>query len=149
PIVDPMAPKLSESVSVELPSKNTGDKSNEEPIFFEISSSADQRPVMEFDLNPEEIKPEHHFKKPDHSIDKNPPQPIVSKEASNTSALSSGSLPVKPAQIYAEEQRPVNAKSNVPEEPLPLQINLPEDEPIVEMKLVVKETHAAEEKPAE
>ena len=149
PVEDPMAPKLSESVNVELPSKNTGDKSSDEPIFFEISSCADQRPVVEFDLTPEEIKPENPFKKPDHSIDKNPSHPIVSKEASNKSALSSGSLPVKPTQIYAQEQTPVNAKSNQPEEPLPLQINLPEDEPTVEMKVVVKETHTAEEQPAE
>ncbi len=50
-LTDPFMPTLSEPAPVELPSKTTVEKSDVTPVFFEISSAADQIPVMEFDLN--------------------------------------------------------------------------------------------------
>ena len=54
---------------------------------------------------------------------------------------------MKPSNIYVEEQHQ-KAESNTDQKPAPLQITLQEDEPEMEMQLVVKEDHqAAEEKP--
>mgnify|MGYP006954612832 FL=1 len=41
---------IKEEIEVKLPSKITGDKLDETPIFFEISSASDQVPVIEFDI---------------------------------------------------------------------------------------------------
>jgi cell division protein FtsZ len=53
-VEDELMPTLKEAVEeipvVELPGKNTGDKLDEEPVFFEISSATDQIPVIEFDI---------------------------------------------------------------------------------------------------
>ena len=136
-----MMPRLkevqAEEVKVELLSKFPVEKIVAPVVFFEISSAADQVPVIEFDI-PEvqntlneqvaESKPE-------------PIDSIINKEASNTP--SSGGYLVKPAQIYAEEQ-PVQ-KSNSKEELPLLQRQVQEDEPVIEMQLVVKPQKAAEE----
>ncbi len=147
--IDPYMPTLSEPKSVEPLSKITVEKSNETPVFFEISSAADQIPVVEFDVVME--KP----------ILRNPVTPAAEKineeiikeekteykEASKDNSLSSGSYLAKPAQIYVEEE-PAISKSNSNEEPTPLQISLQDDEPVFEMQLVVKDSqNAAEEKP--
>ncbi|MCP9752501.1 cell division protein FtsZ [Ferruginibacter sp. HRS2-29] len=150
---DPFMPTLTESTApVELPSKTTVEKLDDAPVFFEISSAADQIPVVEFDI--------------DHSIPTPPQKPTttpsvtaentsekdslntnVNKEASNKSSLSSGGFLAKPAQIYAEV-KPEISESNSTEEPLPLQLKLQADEPAEEMQLVVKESQkAAEEQP--
>ena len=136
-----MMPRLkevqAEEVKVEILSKFPVEKIVAPVVFFEISSAADQVPVIEFDI-PEvqntlneqvaESKPE-------------PIDSIISKEVSNTP--SSGGYLVKPAQIYAEEQ-PVQ-KSNSKEELPLLQRQVQEDEPVIEMQLVVKPQKAAEE----
>ena len=136
-----MMPRLkevqAEEVKVELLSKFPVEKIVAPVVFFEISSAADQVPVIEFDI-PEvqntlneqvaESKPE-------------PIDSIINKEASNTP--SSGGYLVKPAQLYAEEQ-PVQ-KSNSKEELPLLQRQVQEDEPVIEMQLVVKPQKAAEE----
>lgn len=143
-VIDPMMPTLSDDSIVITPSKNTGDKLTEEEPFFEISSASDQSPIIDFDLT---LDP-NSSKKPTHTVTSNS-TPIQHNDTSNKSALSSGSFPVKPVQIYAEDE-PVNSKSNAPEEPLPLQINLTEDEPKEDMQVVVKDIQkATEEKPAE
>ncbi len=133
---EPMVLKLPEDVKVDVPSKITGDKLDKKEDFFEISSASDQSPVIDFDLTlntNSSQKPEQPTTVSSNS------NSTINKEASNKSALSSGSFPVKPVQIYAEDA-PVNSKSNAPEEPLPLQIKLKEDEPKIEMQVVVKET---------
>ena len=66
---------------------------------------------------------------------------IVNKEASKTP--SSGGYLAKPSQIYVEEQP--EAKSNSIEELPQLQKSVQEDEPVIEMQLVVKSQKAAEE----
>jgi cell division protein FtsZ len=138
-IADPLMPMLSEAKSVELPSNNTVEKSEDTPVFFEISSPADQAPVIQFETD--------FMSEPKQAVAENK-TPVTNKteDASNKSTLSSGGLPVKPVQIYAEEQ-PEFLKSTSKEEPLPQQPSMQNDEPAAEMQLVVKETlEAAEEK---
>ncbi len=131
-----MVLQLPEDVKVDVPSKITGDKLDKKESFFEISSASDQSPVIDFDLTLNT----NSSQKPDQpaTVSSNS-NSINNKEASNTSALSSGNFLVKPVQIYAEDA-PVNSKSNAPEEPLPLQLKSKEDEPKIEMQVVVKET---------
>jgi cell division protein FtsZ len=145
-VVDPFMPTLSQTHEVESLSKITVEKLDETPVFFEISSAADQIPVVEFDM---EIQAPPPPKKPAISAEEksNTENKPEHKEASKSSSLSSGGYLAKPSQIYVEEQ-PANSKSNSNEEPTPLQITLQEDEPVIEMQLVVKDSQkAAEEKP--
>ena len=141
-VADPLMPILSEEKHVELPSKTTVDKTDDTPVFFEISSSSDQVPVVQFDTAiftdlPKQTATENEVFSQE-----------IKEEASNKSSLSSGGLPVKPTQIYAEAQ-PEILKSTLSQEELsPQQTPVQEDEPETEMQLVVKKTlEAAEEKP--
>lgn len=141
-VADPLMPTLSEEIHVELPSSTTVEKSEDDPVFFEISSSADQAPVIQFETDFMSAPP-----KPTVAESK---APITSKteDASNKSTLSSGGLPVKPMQIYAEDKPDFLKSTSSKEEPLPQQPSLQNDEPVIEMQLVVKETlEVAEEKP--
>ena len=141
-VADPLMPTLSEEKQVELPSKITVDKTDDTPVFFEISSSSDQVPVIQFETEifsdlPKQTATENEVFSQE-----------IKEEASNKSSLSSGGLPVKPTQIYAEVQ-PEILKSTLSQEELsPQQKPVQEDEPETEMQLVVKKTlEAAEEKP--
>ncbi len=140
---DPMMPTMATENNVEIPSKTTVDNLNEAPVFFEISSSSDQVPVVQFDT--EFIAP---LPKQTAVNDKpNPPKEEVKQEASNKSQLSSGGFLVKPTQIYAEA-KPENQTSTSNEQPLPPQLTFQADEPVMEMQLVVKEQpETAEDKP--
>jgi len=138
---DAMMPKLieviSEATKVDIRSKTTGEKTEPAPVFFEISSAADQTPVIEFDIPTVPVPTE----KP---VSKTSVTPVISashKEASNTP--SSGVKLAKPAQIYVPDQP--EPESNSKDEPLPLQITVKADEPETEMQLVVKSHQAAEE----
>jgi cell division protein FtsZ len=144
-IVDPFMPTLSEKTTVELPSKTTVDKSDATPVFFEISSAADQIPIIEFDIEqPAAPKPKQPEANKDEEKNNNE---SINKEASKGSSLSSGGYLAKPAQIYAEDS-PANTESNTKEEPLPLQKPSRADEPVIELQLVVKDSQkAAEEQP--
>lgn len=152
PQVDAFMPTLVEvPAAVESLSKNTVDKPverlDETPVYFEISSSAGQPPILEFDMGQFPTSTQ----KPEPTVDSSSNQNIeeVNKEAGKSSSLSSGGYLAKPAQIYAEEQ-PAIQQSNSKEEPLPLQISVQADEPVIEMQLVVKDSQtAAEEKPIE
>lgn len=138
---DEMMPKLVETkiepVTVEAPRKNTGEKIEEAPVFFEISSAADQSPVIEFDIPtvPEPIA------KPVSKTSVQPNIPVTNKEASSTP--SSGVKLAKPTQIYVEDQP--KPESNSTEELPPLHLTMKADEPEIEMQLVVKSHQAAEE----
>ncbi len=145
PVADPFMPVLKEETEiVEILRENTVEKTEESPVFFEISSSPEKAAEVSFT-----------FEEFPTTVQKPSPLPIAEdkqstpdKEASN-SPLSSGGFLLKPTQIYAEEQTG-NPKSNSNEEPLPLQIKLQDDEPVLEMRLVVKESQkAAEELPLE
>ena len=138
---DPLMPGLSEPAPiVDIPSKITGENSNEEPVYFEISSPANPAPAVHFDAA-------SFIDLPEQPAAEDKILPVtVNEVASNKSRLSSGGLPVKPAQIYVKEE-PV-LKSTSEEKPLPQQPALQEDEPETAMQLVVKETlEAAEERP--
>jgi cell division protein FtsZ len=140
-----MMPTLSEEGIVKIPSIITGDKTNDAPVFFEISSSQDQVPVIQFDTDFIAPLPKQQAVKEEFT--QAPIQAIQTKEASNTSQPSSGGFLAKPAQIYAQEQ-PEILKSTSQEELLPQQSSIQADEPVFEMQLVVKETlETAEETP--
>ncbi len=147
--VDPYMPVLSEPVPAESPveilSKNTVDKLDESPEYFEISSAPDQNTVMEFDLTETIPVPQKPTSISEPVITQNI---SIDKDASNNGRpLSSGGFLAKPAQIYVEE-KPTIKESNLTEEPLPLHKPMQEDEPVIEMRLVVKDSNkAAEEEP--
>ncbi|MBP6432416.1 MAG: cell division protein FtsZ [Ferruginibacter sp.] len=147
---DVMMPKLveitSQKTEVKLPSKTTGEKLEDKPVFFEISSTSDQVPVNEFDIILNQVPLEKS------SVVKNTAStPLATnsstenKEASKP--LSSGVQLAKPAQIYVEETP--KPESNSTDEPLPLQLTVKEDEPELDMQLVVKTHQAAEEEQLE
>ncbi len=139
---DAMMPKLVEINAVapkaaEVLSKTTVDKTEEAPVFYEISSPADHSPAVAFDL-PQAPQP------PVKPISKTSTPAAVSathKEASNTP--SSGVKLAKPAQLYAQDKP--EPESNPKDEPLPVQSNVKADEPEPEMQLVVKTNHQAAE----
>ena len=138
---DPMMPTMAQENIVELPSIITVDNSNELPVFFEISSSSDQIPVIQFETEFIAPIPKQAVKEIPHLKEE------IKKEASNKSQLSSGGFLVKPTQIYAEA-KPENLKSIPIDKPLPVQPAIQIDEPVMEMKLVVKENlETAEDKP--
>ena len=148
PVKDPFMPTLVEITTVEPLSKTTVEKLDTIPVFFEISSAADQVPVIEFDMEinipvpPQKPKPtvaEKNISKKENTF--------IHKDASNNSGLSSGSYLAKPMQIYAQEMPEIQL-SNSTEEPLPIGKSVEADEPEIEMQLVVKESlKAAEEQP--
>ena len=136
--VDELMPTLKEMHEelpvVNLPSKITGDKLNELPVFFEISSASDQIPVIEFDI-PQSPPPVDKPAKVQKEIT------VINKDASTPP--SSGGYLAKPAQIYAEEKP--KPESNTIDELPRMQEREQEDEPVIEMQLVVKSHQAAEE----
>jgi cell division protein FtsZ len=137
-VEDEFMPTLKEATEeipvVELPSKTTGDKLDEAAVFFEISSASDQVPIIEFDI-PQSPPPIDKPAKVQKEIT------VINKDASTHP--SSGGYLAKPAQIYVEEQP--TSESNSIDELLPVQENQQEDEPVIEMQLVVKSHQAAEE----
>ncbi len=145
---DSLMPTLAEKTTVEPLSKITVEKIDDSPVFFEISSAADQIPVIEFDMEiniPVPLKPKPTVAAENQISAKE--KTIINKEASNTSRLSSGSYLAKPMQIYAQDM-PENKQSNSTEEPLPMHKPAQADEPEIDMQLVVKDSlKAAEEQP--
>ncbi len=151
-VADPFMPVLSESLFAkpneeELLSKTTVEKLEEAPVYFQISSAPSQAPVLEFDLTNTIPEP---LQKPAACPETaaNIPTNTNSNEASNNGTpFSSGGFLAKPKQIYAEA-KPNHSESNQTGEPLPLQKPAQEDEPVMQMQLVVKDsTKAAEDKP--
>ncbi len=132
----PVLKEVEEDVSVKLPSKTTVDKLEAAPEFFEISSASDQIPVVAFDI-PQSPPPAEKPAKV--KVQKN--TSVVNNDASNPP--SSGGYLAKPAQIYVEEQP--KPESNPSEELPQLTSNDQDDEPVIEMQLVVKSHQAAEE----
>lgn len=138
---DDLMPRLKEIAEEEAPvnvlSKTTVEKLDSAPVFFEISSATDQIPVIEFDI-PQSPPP---VDKPAAESKVRKEVPVVNKDASNPP--SSGGYLAKPSQIYVEERPKPESKSI--DEPLPLQDKEQEDEPVIEMQLVVKSHQAAED----
>jgi len=125
------------------PEKQAEPGSATAPVFFEISSAADQSPVIAFDI-------------PEVPIPAKMEEPVKEEPATNgneepkdasTSVSSTGGYLAKPQNIYAYEEKP-QPESNSTEELTPLQSIPQADEPEFEMQMVVKDSHqAAEEKP--
>ena len=140
-VEDDLMPRLKELTEEENPvnvlSKTTVEKLDSAPVFFEISSATDQIPVIEFDI-PQSPPP---VDKPATELKTRNEIPPVNKDASNPP--SSGGYLAKPSQIYVEERPKPESKSI--DEPLPLQDKEQEDEPVIEMQLVVKSHQAAED----
>ncbi len=140
-VEDDMMPKLKEftdeEIVVKIPSKYTVEKLDSKPEFFEISSASDQIPVIEFDIPQGPPPPE----KPTAVSKEKKEITVVNKNADNPP--SSGGYLAKPSQIYVEEKPKPESNSN--EELPPLQTKIQEDEPVIEMQLVVKSHQAAED----
>lgn len=140
---DDLMPKLKETteeeIIVNLPRKTTVDKMDTEPEFFEISSASDQIPIIEFDI-PQSPPPVDKPAK-NKTLKSQSEINVANKDASNPP--SSGGYLAKPAQIYVEEQP--KPESNPFEELPQVQTREQEDEPVIEMQLVVKSHQAAEE----
>lgn len=138
-VADPFMPVLKEEPEiVDIRREITVEKTDETPVFFEISSTPEKLEEINFQF--EEIPT--NVQTPSPKAEEKT-LIITDKEASN-SPLSSGGFLLKPTQIYAEEKTE-NPKSNSNEEPLPLQIKIQDDEPVLEMRLVVKESQKAAE----
>ena len=130
------APIVAQS-QVNVPSKNTVEKSGEERIVFEISSTPSHTSIFEFDMSdtPPSVKP----------IIENPAKTNFSEpeKETNTPVSSTGGFLAKPFNIYVEEQPKL--ESNTKEELASLRSIVKEDEPIFEMQMVVKEPQKAAE----
>ena len=134
----PKIVKIPEPSIVDIPFDNekiTVDKSSENRVHFELSSSPDPNISSETNRTPP---------KAENLNLKNQPE-IVNKK--DSTVPSSGGYLAKPSQIYAEE-RPKH-ESKAFEELTPLQIPNQEDEPVSEMQLVVKENHEVVEEEKE
>ena len=116
----------------------------EEMIFFEISSSADQIPTTHIDFQEVAVKKTEN--KNENKEIKASPSSSVHGENSQLSNLSSGGFLVKPAQIYADEKS-LMPESDTHGEQLPVQNSVREDEPEMELHLVIKESQNAAEEP--
>jgi len=113
------------------------------PVFFEISSTADQSPVIHFDI-PETALP---VKKEEEPKEIPVTNVIEATKDASMPVSSAGGYLAKPQTIYAYEEKP-QPESNTSEELTPLQSITKADEPELEMQMVVKDSHqAAEEKP--
>lgn len=123
-------PKKADVELLKVDEKNTVDKSSETIIHFVLSS--DSNPVTaeasSIPRNTTEIKQTDNQKN-------------SNKEASTVPT--SGGYLAKPKHIYAEP-KPKHESKTV-EEPTPVPISKQEDEPVIEMHLVVKNSHEAGE----
>ncbi len=135
---DVMAPTIMEVASnppiVEIPaanSKTTVDKSELEIIHFELSLAPDSKTPAEIPTPVTTEIPKHENQK-------------INKET--VTAPTSGGYLAKPSNLYVEDQ-PQQQESKTIEEPLPLQISAPVDEPVFEMQMVVKDSLEATEEP--
>lgn len=137
--MEPTIVEVPASSHVELPKKNeeiTVDKSSESVVHFILSSETNSIPS---ETN------EHLPKKTKTTVLNN--QSNNNKKEASTVPTSGGYL-AKPAQIYAEAKQNKESKS-VEEPTTPLPILKQEDEPVIEMQLVVKNSHEAEEEKEE
>ncbi|MBC7934343.1 MAG: cell division protein FtsZ [Rhizobacter sp.] len=135
---------------VELLSKTTVEKKEDAPEYFEISSAPEQTLVIEFDLTQQThntVPPKSTSNLPISNTEQQQISTSDNDASNKGRTLSSGSFLAKPAQIYATE-KPTIPESNSNEEPLPMQKPVQEDEPVIEMQLVVKDSQkAAEDEP--
>lgn len=134
--IAPRIVEIPEAVHVELlieKEETTVDKSSESVLHFTLSSEPDPILSKASQNNPETAE----------AISlKNQPKTIIDNKEASTVPTSGGYL-AKPVQIYAEDKP--KSESKTVEEPTPLMISRKEDEPEIEMQLVVKDSHEATE----
>jgi cell division protein FtsZ len=132
--IENLAPKIVETrepdnVKTPTPVREiTVDNSSEKIIRFELSSDFNSAP------------PESKSNLTDKADNNNQSEKNHSYKDASTAQTSGGYL-AKPKQIYAED-KPVS-KSEVPDKPNHIAISKPEDEPVEEMRLVVKNSNEA------
>jgi cell division protein FtsZ len=161
-VADPMMPtlKTEEVIVVEAPAivsevvaEVKASETAPEKIFFEISNSNDQMPTTKLDMGSSTEVTQKSVKTHPEPIIQNVQQAqdvsdvqTPSNHSGPSNLPSSGVFLVKPAQIYVQEVSE-SPESNSKEEPLPAKATVQEDEPVIEMQLVVKEsTNAVEVK---
>ncbi|MDQ6902242.1 MAG: cell division protein FtsZ [Bacteroidota bacterium] len=115
--------------------KITVDKSPSEIVHFTLSSETDPIPG---DTNQQQPK------KAEMPVPNN--QSNLNKKEEASTVQTSGGYLAKPSQIYAETKP---SESKIVEKPTTIPISKQEDEPVIEMKLVVKNSHGAEEEKEE
>jgi cell division protein FtsZ len=132
--IENLAPKIVETrepdnVKTPTPVREiTVDNSSEKIIRFELSSDLNSAP------------PESKSNLTDKADNNNQSEKNHSYKDASTAQTSGGYL-AKPKQIYAED-KPVS-KSEIPDKPNHIAISKPEDEPVEEMRLVVKNSNEA------
>jgi cell division protein FtsZ len=135
--MQPTIVETPESIDVELQKseeKITVDKSSETLIHFTLSSDSNL-------ITAEANQPKENQTKIPATVH----QINNIKEASTVQT--SGGYLARPSRIY-EEAQPKHESKTI-DEPTPLPISKQEDEPVVEMRLVVKNSHEAEEEKEE
>jgi cell division protein FtsZ len=147
---DPLMPQLVEYTEEEPEVKaeimEVKNEISDVPVFFEISSAADQMPTTTvlFDFVPEANHVPQAAPTDFQVIEKSE----VASSNDTTNFPSSGSYLTKPSQIYVEETRSEETQSIQPENVLPTQDSLEEDEPVIDLQLVEKEPMNATEEPS-
>ncbi len=133
-----MAPRIveiPEAIPVKLLTAEeeiTVDKSSESVVHFTLSSEPD--PVLS--------KTDQTNPKTAEALSPITPNKNFNNKEASTVQTSGGYL-AKPKQIYAEDKPQIESKTV--EQPTPLMISKQEDEPAIEMQLVVKESHEVAE----
>ncbi len=143
---DPLMPRLSEQSIPVIAEVSLPEKEVEQPIFFEISSATDQIPATLLDLDQ---LPAYEQKTQPISLafeQEEKVQAPQKEEVVNFTAQSAGGFLVKPSQIYVETKA-ADIELNTKEESIPLQPAVEEEEPVIEMQLVIKDSYKLAEEP--
>jgi cell division protein FtsZ len=147
PLVTNDEEKIVHQLAMELPVTVAASK-DVVPMFFEISSSTDQIPVVHFEL-PEAVEPTNEAinKTTENTSINNDVATNTNEASAPISSIGVGYL-AKPANLYVEDEQSHPSESKTKEELTPLQSIQQADEPAFEMHMVVKDsTEAAEEQP--
>ncbi len=143
---DPLMPRLSEPSEVVKVEAAQPEKEEEQPIFFEISSASDQIPATVLDLDQ---LPVYEQKSQPVSMEfeqAEKTETTKKEEVTSITAQSASGFLVKPSQIYVETKAEEVA-FNTQEESLPLNTTVQEEEPVIEMQLVIKDSYKMAEEP--
>jgi cell division protein FtsZ len=120
-----------------LPVPPADKKEDNVPIFFEISSAADQVPTFEFDI-PTLPTPEEK-----------PKVAEVAKQNTAPQSVPTTGFLTKPSQIYVAEEQKVVVNKPTEESAIevsqPIVLHIQQEEPLTEMKLVERDEPVAKE----
>jgi len=144
--IDPFMPTLVEYDEVEVSVEPIEAEGG--PVYFEISSSTDQISPTYFDLDilSDAMPTQQTAVKPEMTVSLQPENDQNNEDASKSNTLSSGGYLAKPTQIYAAVTPAISEAEKAPEK-APMQQIDQEDEPEIELQLVVKTSKEATEEP--